>query len=150
MSVYDVTLRLCGDCAAKPGELHMLGCDTEVCALCGYQAIACDSAYEANGIDPHDLEEKNPDLFNNGPTDEMWEVFSVEVEKVGGRIPWSGEAPMSRACREAGWFVYGNPGGDPYWQECGPDHPKAVCDLNKAATVLIWDREKRDWRNPRT
>ena len=146
MSVYDVTLRLCGDCAAKPGDLHMMGCDTEICSLCGGQAIACDCVYEVNGYDPVDLEEKNPELFNNGATDEMWGVFSTEADKYGGRIPWTGESPMARACRERGWFTIGVPGGDPYWQECGPDEPNAVADLNKAAARLVWDREKRDWK----
>jgi hypothetical protein len=31
----------CGDCGAKEGQLHVLGCDMEICPLCGNQLIAC-------------------------------------------------------------------------------------------------------------
>ena len=32
----------CRDCNAKPGEMHMDGCDTERCSSCGGQRIQCD------------------------------------------------------------------------------------------------------------
>lgn len=32
---------LCHDCDAKPGEMHMPGCDAERCATCGGQWIQC-------------------------------------------------------------------------------------------------------------
>jgi hypothetical protein len=32
---------LCIDCEAAPGEIHDLGCDTEVCPRCGEQLIGC-------------------------------------------------------------------------------------------------------------
>jgi hypothetical protein len=33
--------RLCGDCRAKPGTFHHLGCDVERCPNCGRQLISC-------------------------------------------------------------------------------------------------------------
>jgi hypothetical protein len=35
----------CHDCAAKIGQLHVPGCDVEVCAVCGGQAISCKCDY---------------------------------------------------------------------------------------------------------
>jgi hypothetical protein len=32
----------CGDCGAKEGQLHRLGCDMERCLSCGGQLISCD------------------------------------------------------------------------------------------------------------
>ncbi len=40
-NLITLPVRDCHDCRAKPGELHMNGCDTEVCAACGGQAISC-------------------------------------------------------------------------------------------------------------
>jgi len=34
----------CHDCGAKPGELHMKGCDMEECPKCGGQLIGCSHA----------------------------------------------------------------------------------------------------------
>jgi hypothetical protein len=31
----------CGDCAVRRGQLHVPGCDLEVCPECGGQAITC-------------------------------------------------------------------------------------------------------------
>lgn len=31
----------CHDCAAKPGEQHRDGCDTERCSVCGGQRMCC-------------------------------------------------------------------------------------------------------------
>jgi hypothetical protein len=35
-------LRNCGDCGARPGELHKRGCDVEPCPGCGGQYAWCD------------------------------------------------------------------------------------------------------------
>jgi hypothetical protein len=31
----------CGDCGVKEGQLHVLGCDMEVCPFCGGQLLCC-------------------------------------------------------------------------------------------------------------
>jgi len=35
----------CGDCGAKVGHYHHLGCDCERCPVCGEQLISCDCDY---------------------------------------------------------------------------------------------------------
>jgi hypothetical protein len=35
-------MKNCGDCDAKPGDLHAEGCDIERCPACGGQRISCD------------------------------------------------------------------------------------------------------------
>ena len=32
----------CHDCGVEEGQLHILGCDNEVCPRCGLQLISCD------------------------------------------------------------------------------------------------------------
>lgn len=34
--------RPCHDCAVKEGQLHVIGCDVEVCPKCKGQVISCD------------------------------------------------------------------------------------------------------------
>lgn len=40
--------RDCHDCGAQPGQMHMRGCDTEHCSVCGGQRIQC----SCKGHDP--------------------------------------------------------------------------------------------------
>ena len=42
-------LRNCHDCNAKPGQVHMSGCDTQRCSICGGQYFLC----ECYGHDPY-------------------------------------------------------------------------------------------------
>jgi hypothetical protein len=41
------TYEICDDCLAKKGELHLEGCDMEICPVCLCQAISCD-CYETD------------------------------------------------------------------------------------------------------
>ena len=34
-------IRNCPDCNAKPGQIHMPGCDVEICSVCGTQRLQC-------------------------------------------------------------------------------------------------------------
>jgi hypothetical protein len=36
----------CPDCAARVGQLHVAGCDTETCPACGGQALGCDCGFD--------------------------------------------------------------------------------------------------------
>lgn len=35
------SLTNCHDCGAKPGQVHLVGCDVEQCSVCGGQKIQC-------------------------------------------------------------------------------------------------------------
>lgn len=48
---------------------------------------------------------------------------------------WAGELEAV----EFGWFTHFVPNGKPSWQPCGPEHPKAVTDLNRIMTECDWD-----------
>ena len=39
---------ICHDCNAKEGQLHVLGCDMEICPACGGQLISC-GCYQSEG-----------------------------------------------------------------------------------------------------
>jgi len=91
-------LQICHDCKAKPGELHGSGCDVERCILCGGQLISCHCVYTVNGMDSSTLEEKHPDIYNNGATDAMWEKYDAEVKKYGGPDAWTGIWPGVEQC----------------------------------------------------
>lgn len=145
----------CNDCGAAPGEMHMSGCDVEQCPLCGGQAISCECVYVVNGISSFDeLEERHPDVFHNGPTEAMTQVFDAEIQKYGGRLPWTGEWPGRAECREFDLWCYW---GDRETQEprafeeqgrwigCGKDHPNAKADLNALPFTARWDKVQRKW-----
>lgn len=41
-SYYSTRCKYCGNCGAKKGEVHLDGCDWEMCPICGHQLISCD------------------------------------------------------------------------------------------------------------
>lgn len=158
-TMIEKPLRNCGGCGAKPGELHEHGCDVERCALCGGQAMCCECIYTANGME--NLEEEHPDIFENGPTDDMYPALDALVEKQGGRLRWTGEFPGCMECREfdlwCRWVevpmghVCPRP-SRPYRNECEGVHGWVVCDkhhpgarenLNRLMEIARWDKDKR-------
>jgi len=41
----DPPLASCPDCGAAEGQLHVPGCDVEVCPACGGRVVSCDCPY---------------------------------------------------------------------------------------------------------
>lgn len=128
-------------CGAKPGEHHVPGCSVERCARCGRQAIACPCVYEVNGIDRETTEDTHPDVYHNGPTDEMVARFDALWD--GRRIPWSGEYPGCAECREYGfWCIWDERKG---WLRVEPVAPGATEDLNRLAMMTDWDVDRQKY-----
>ncbi len=126
----------CHDCGAKPGSLHMHGCDVERCPICKGQLISCGCIYAINGMHRERLEEEHNDIYHNGPTQEMYDVFDAEVTKRGGYEPWTGEWPGLAECRERGWFCQDGFEPSGRWGSycpCPRDAPGAREDLNRLA-----------------
>lgn len=85
----------CPGCGAQPGELHRLGCDVEGCPRCGQQLLSCTHFLMGSVKPPPDTE----------------------------RMPWTGEWPGVRECREFGWYAKRNPAG-PGWEAVWDRHQK--------------------------
>ena len=136
-------MRDCGNCKAKPGDFHVLGCSVERCVRCGGQAIGCHCIYEVLGSDVENMEVEHPAIFFKGPTPDMHERFDAFIDRAGGRLPWTGEYPGSAACREFGFWCYWDETEG--WVQCDRGHPKATEDLNHLVTSARWDAAKRAW-----
>ncbi len=130
-------------CGAKPGAFHVPGCDVARCSLCGGQLIACDCIYRCNGIAVETMEETHPDIFEKGPTEDMYGPYDAEVERLGGRLPWTGEYPGSAEARALGFWCRMVPGRG--WTPCEPDHPEAMEDVTRLVMTHRWDRFCRRW-----
>jgi len=136
--------RDCRDCGAKPGDMHVPGCDVERCARCGGQQIGCECVYEVNGLDTDDLEEAHPEIYENGPTEAMYEKFDAAIVALGGRLPWTGEWPGDAECRELGFWCYWGPDyGERGWVRCDKDHVGARADLTRLMMECDWDPKAR-------
>lgn len=120
----------CPDCGAEPGETHG-ACGIERCRLCGGQAISC-RCYSVES-DDGDTRDMTPDEAKE--VDEM-------VEKDGGRLPWDGEWPGVKECREFGlwckWVAIESGAKRTGWVRCDADDPEATEDLNRLA-MMPWD-----------
>lgn len=126
MKHYD--LHDCRACGAKPGDAHEHGCDGEQCRMCGGQQISCDCVYE--GFEVTD------DIYENGPTQEMYDAFDKRVIEAGGRIPWSGEFMGCADARRLDlWCKWVEGRG---WVKCSKDDPEATEDLNRLP-FFHWD-----------
>lgn len=115
----------------------------ERCAICGEQQIGCGCVYELNGIATSTMEETHPEIYYKGATEAMYEVFDAEVEKLGGRLPWTGEYPGSHACREFDFWCFWDEGRG--WVRCDRSHPQAIEDLNHLVVFAHWDKIGRRW-----
>lgn len=136
-------LRKCHDCGVKPGSFHSPGCDNERCRMCGGQSISCDCIYKVTGIDTAMMDETHPEVYSNGPTDSMCEVFEAAIERLGGRLPWTGESPYDAPCKAAGWYAHLVPGEG--WKRCTKDHPDAIPDANRLVSEGRWDQALGVW-----
>jgi hypothetical protein len=137
--------RPCGDCKAAPGDLHTPGCDVERCVLCGGQAISCHCVYQLSGIDTSDMEEKHPEIFTGGPSDEMYAKLEAEEARFGGRLPWTGIWPGVDVCHEIGIFCAREPIDGVWHVPCGKEYVCATEDLNRIPQVARWHKESRRW-----
>jgi hypothetical protein len=129
-------MRTCPDCGVDPGQRHKPGCDIERCPSCGQQAIGCDCIYKLCGFDVSTLEAAHPDIYVNGPTDEMYTRW--ETTWGSKAIAWSGEWPGVSECQEYGLYARM---GDNGWEPCSPTDEGASEDLNSLYTKCVWDAE---------
>ena len=142
-------------CRAAVGELHERGCDVERCARCGGQAIACPCVYELNGMNPSRLEEDHPDIYHDGPTEEMVAVYDAEIERLGGRIPRGPLYPGTEDCVRLNlWCRWVESGteeavrlGRAGWHKCDREHPDAVPDLNELGWRARWNPRRRRYES---
>ena len=132
----------CPDCGVGVNQFHIGGCDVERCVLCGRQLIGCHCIYKVNGFDIHEMEFTHPDIFNNGPTEEMYKLYDAEVEKYGGFLPWTGIWPGVSECQEFGWYCIFIPNKG--FESVDKNYPEASEDLNRLYSgASFWSKEKR-------
>lgn len=136
--------RACPQCGVLPYLPHIAGCDLEHCALCGQQLIGCNCVWELSGIDDIDDQEEI-----DVPTDAMYEVFDAEVDKYGGRLPWTGEYPGITQCQELGLWCYEDPETHRF-VPCDADHPDKREDLTRLYFGRYeWNKRLRRFVDPR-
>lgn len=105
--------------------------------------MCCGCVYKVNGIDVDRMAETHPEIYVGGPTDEMYGPLDAAIEKLGGRLPWTGEFPGTESCRQLGWFSYFIPTQG--WVRCTADHPDAFPDLNRLLSEGHWDAARGAW-----
>ncbi len=55
-----MSIEKCHDCGVMPGEIHKVGCDWEVCSLCGGQMLTCHCTPEESQRIPFDTVREIP------------------------------------------------------------------------------------------
>ena len=70
------------------------------------------------------------------------QYISCGCHGTDNRIPWTGEWPGKRECREFGWYAKLVP-GVPGWVPCAPDDPGAHEDLNRLHIDAVWSCERQ-------
>lgn len=128
-------------CGAEIGELHEWGCDVERCARCGGQLICCGCVYELNRMNRGTLEEDHPEIYNNGPTEEMYVAYDAEIERLGGRIPRGPYYPGTEDAVRLGYWCYERAGRG--FIQCDESHPEASPDLNRLYANTVWNPVRR-------
>jgi hypothetical protein len=68
--------RRCGDCGTPLGGFHHLGCDMQVCAVCGRQMISCGCRFD----------EDPPELFEDDDEEDDDEWRS-QIDRVVSLLP---------------------------------------------------------------
>lgn len=91
------------------------------------------------GLDPQNLDETHPDIYEMGPTDEMYKTW--DAEWASRRMRWTGEYPGCAECREFGWFTKLIP--DQGWVECSKDDPEATENLSRLYFEAVWDVDRQ-------
>lgn len=131
-------LRGCHDCGAKPGgDLHMAGCDTERCPLCGGQLLSCGCYYKMEEYKPCAEDGK----YITMRVEEENKLHRILNEKVG-LLPWDGEWPGVKEARLYNLYCYWGPP----WVKCSKDHPQAREDLNSVYMKCRWNPEMKHFQ----
>ena len=72
-------MQFCHDCGVKEGELHIHGCDMEICPFCGGQETSCDCCYAYLEIDCS----PGTWAYQNGLTWEQEDIWNMKLEEKG-------------------------------------------------------------------
>lgn len=131
--------RNCRDCDTAPGGKHLDGCDKERCTVCMGQRLQCP---------PDDC------LMNDdGSCDHCGESNLTECATNSGackahdksKARWNGFYPGVLEAIKLGFFCYEDPSRSTgeYWVRCGPDHPKAIPDMNRLAIYQQTEGRRR-------
>lgn len=92
-------------------------------------------------MNPATLKKDHPEIYIDGPTDEM--IAKWDAEWSARRIPWTGEWPGVAECREFGWYAKRAPIG---WHPCDQRDDGATEDLNRLYSgEARWDRDTQRW-----